>query len=172
MSSIDNILNDPEHQNWIKRHLCTEQTKKGLEKFAEQRSIALHNHILWQLRGTIAAGLTCAGSSIRSIRGRWKISCCNSCQLYVDEALKEKTNHFVFSKQNWNNSDPQHWPHKPWELTKIYMNPGQKRTLTTPEDTDLCGILNLIDHCNFFYRDIGQPGNIHKVIYMTFVPLY
>lgn len=172
MSSPPDLMNDPEFDNYIKYNVCLYITKKGLERFAEERSIGLHNHIQQQFQGSIAAGRTCPGATVKW-HGRWIISCCNKCQLYVDVVVKEKTNHFNFSKSNWENSYPQYWQQEPWELAKVYMNPGQPRTPTypaTPKDTDLSGILNFMDHCNFAYRDIYQPQNIKKVITMNIFP--
>ena len=48
----------------------------------------------------------------------------------------------------WRNTDRTKWETDAWEIAKIFMGPGQ--TASSPADTDLMGLLQLVLNCQLF----------------------
>ena len=161
MATLKQRLHDPGYKAWIKAGLCLGFVKTGLEDFADQSSKIFHQGVLNQLRnsGNTSYNSVCNQATIR----RGKVSCCNNCQCFVEEIDIQNQKCFKFQQGNWDNSDIQLWPKEPWEMAKVFMNPGQKATQRSPVDTDLSGILNFIDHCVVAKRGIVNTYNISKV---------
>ena len=162
MTSLEERLQDPDYKAWVKAGVCLGFVKAGLEQFAVDRSTVFHQGVLNQLqnKGNPSIQNVCSQATVR--RGR--VSCCYNCQCFVDEIDSQNNYSFKFQQGNWDNSDIQLWPKDPWEMAKVFMNPGQKATQKSPADTDLSGILNFIDHCCIAKRDIVNAFNISKVI--------
>ena len=161
MATLEKRLEDPAYNRWVKAGICLGFVKTGLEVFADQRSQVFHQGVLGQLRNS--GNPSCNGICGQATVWRGKISCCNNCQGFVDEIDRQNMKSFRFQQGNWGNSDVQLWPKDPWEMAKIFMNPGQKSSQRSPADTDLSGILNFIDHCALARRDITNTYNISKV---------
>ena len=168
-SGLASRLNKVSYKNWLKACLCLKYAKNGLETFAEERGQRCHKHIRDQLAKAANSSLDaiCGGATINYCKPKpnWKLSCCSSCQQYVEEIIKMRHKTFTFNKSNWKNSDIQLWPSHPWEMMKVFMNNGQDPMQKSPKDTDLSGILNFIDHCSIARNDISQPYNISKVCF-------
>ena len=161
MATLEKRLEDHAYKRWVKAGICLGFVKKGLEHFADQRSKLFHQNVLGQLRGR--GNPSCNGVCDRATVWKNKLSCCNNCQAFLDEIYRQNYNTFKFHQGNWDNSIVQLWPKDPWELAKVFMNPGQKASQRSPADTDLSGILNFIDHCTVARNDIIDIHNIAKV---------
>ena len=165
MATLDERLKDNEYKLWVKAGLCLTSLKCGLEEFAEERSKKTHDFVKAALINTRSFRQICGQAKVEVKQGKkkWQISCCNVCQLYVDELIRLKDEHFKFKLSNWSNSDIQKWPNEHWEIVKVYMNEGQKPFHKTSKHTDLSGLVNFIDHCNVAKIDIQDKQNINKV---------
>lgn len=176
MSTLSARLQDPEYQIWIKAGLCLSLVKEGLCSFSVDRSNELHQAVLDELKKTFnpAVNGICGNACISYNRGKknWELICsCNSCQGFVDELLKyrcmtlgtNKNKTFTFRQSNFDNSDIHTWPTDPWQLAKLFMNPGQNISDKSPSETDLSAILNFIDHCIIPRKDVAVTSNISKV---------
>ena len=162
MATLEKRLEDHAYKRWIQAGICLNFVKEGLELFVDQRSKIFHQNVLAQLRSS--GNPSCNGICAQASVWKGKISCCNNCQAFVNEIVKQNFKIFKFQQGNWDNSAVQLWPKDPWELAKVFMNPGQKTSQRSPAETDLSGILNFIDHCAVARGDITNVHNISKVI--------
>lgn len=176
MSSLNVRLEDPEYRNWVKAGLCLGLLKDGLTGFATDKSNELHDFVLDHLkkRGSPAFNRMCSNATIQYDRytKNWSIDCtCNSCKDYMVELYKcravtlgaSSSQPFTFRQGNFNNTDIQEWPNIPWQMAKVFMNPGQKVASQDAKDSDLSGLLNFIDHCDIARQGVFHTGNITKV---------
>lgn len=161
MASLEKRLQNPDYKTWVKAGVCLGFVKTGLEQFADEKSRLFHKGILNQLQSTGNPSSQNVCSQAKVLKG--KTTCCYNCQCYVDEIDRQNNYCFKFQPGNWSNSDTQLWPKDPWEMAKVFMNPGQKAAQRSPFDTDLSGILNFIDHCSIAKGDIVNTFNISKV---------
>ena len=162
MTTLSQRLQDPGYKAWIKAGLCLSFAKDGLKDFADDSSKQFHQAVLNTLKSN--GNPSCNGICIHAtINNRGRVSCCNNCQAFVDEIDQQNQRSFHFKQHNWKNSVMTLWPTNPWEMAKVFMNPGQKAAQRTPVDTDLSGILNFFDHCVVAKRSIVNTHNISKV---------
>ena len=181
MASLKERLKDNEYKLWIKDGLCLGITKKGLEKFADERSKKTHAFVKTEVEkqavvttsdgDIIATNKICDNAKVvTDKKSGWSLGCCKKdCDIYVKEILKlckqqaPGQSRFKLELSNWGNSEVQLWPSEPWEMVKVYMNKGQKAFQKNAKDTDLSGLLNFIDHCSVPWVDIHNKDNIAKV---------
>ena len=136
MATLDERLKDDDYRHWVKAVLCLQYTKDGLISFASKKSQGLHNVVLDQMRrsGNI------------------------ECNAFLVEAQK-----YCSRTLNLKNVDKTDLHNQPWQLAKLFMNPGQDVTNTIPGQTDLSGILNFLDHCTLAKAAIQNTANIIAV---------
>ena len=161
MATLNQRLQDPGYKAWIKTGLCLSFAKAGLEDFADQSSKTFHHDVINVLRNN--GNPSCNGVCCYATINRGRVSCCNNCQAFLDEIDQQNQKSFQFKQHNWDNADMKLWLTDPWEMSKVFMNAGQKATQRSPVDTDLSGILNFIDHCVVAKRCIVNTHNISKV---------
>ena len=161
MATLEERLQDPLYKNWVKVSVCLGFVKTGLEQFANHCSNQFHQAVISQLQSTGNPSWSNVCNQAKVYKG--KINCCGDCQYYVDEIDRQNKKSFKFKQGNWDNSDVQMWPKDHWEMAKVFMNPGQKKTQRTPNDTDLSGVLNFIDHCMIAKKAVVNEYNISKV---------
>ena len=147
MSSLQTRLQDPGYINWVKAGLCLIHTKEGLEDFADNESNELHRNILAHpLPNT---GHSPCGTCIS--KTKLKATCGDAyCQSFVTAVIQEGIDphhNITIGKPNLANTDAGQWNSQPWELAKLFMNPGQLPTQTQTSQTDLSGIINFLSHC-------------------------
>lgn len=151
MNSLQGRLQNPDYKNWVKASLCLIHTKEGLEDFADSASRLLHRNILNNLtRASIpTSGHPVCGITIN--RQNLFNTCSHPyCQGFLKAVIQEGVdpNHpFTFRPGNLANTDVGQWHGDPWELAKLFMNPGQLATQTCSSQTDLSGIINFLSHC-------------------------
>ena len=180
MASLKERLTDNEYKTWIKVGLCLISTKKGLEKFADERSKKTHAFVKTEVEkkavaktfdGDIIAmtNICTYAKVVTDKKCGWSLGCCKDCNIYVEEIVKlckqqaPRQSPFKLELSNWRNSKVHLWPSEPWEIAKVYMNKGQKEFQKNANDTDLSGLLNFIDHCSIPWVDIQNKDNIAKV---------
>lgn len=158
MGSLEQRLNNPSYKFWIKAGLCLINVKKGIEKFADERSVKVHGFV----KAAVSTDKICKKEPY--LKQEWTFGCCKECDAYIKGIIQYKKKEFTFNQLNWSNSDARYWPNKPWEMVKVYMNIGQKDFATQPsaKETDLSGLLNFIDHCLVPRVDIHDKDNIKK----------
>lgn len=158
MATLDERLKDDEYRHWVKAVLCLQYTKDGLLSFASKKSQDLHNAVLAQMRtsGNPSVGGVC--SAARIDLKRKAIICCANCNEFLVE-----TKRHCSGTLNLNNFDIKDLHNQPWQLAKLFMNPGQDVTNTIPGQTDLSGILNFLDHCTMAKAAILNTANIIAV---------
>ena len=177
MASLKERLKDNEYKLWIKDGLCLGITKKGLEKFVDERSKKTHAFVKTEVEkqsvvassdgDIIATNKICDNAKVvTDKKSGWSLGCCKKdCDIYVKEIINlcKQQPRFKLELSNWSNSEVQLWPSEPWEMVKVYMNKGQKAFQKNAKDTDLSGLLNFIDHCSVPWVDIHNKDNIAKV---------
>ena len=155
-----------EYKFWVKDGLCLAYVKEGLEKFADERSKKLHDYVKSALPNNCTAFHNVCGHAKVSFdknRMKWTLGCCVACDAYTDELVKLQSPPFKLKQSNWKNTKTQLWPHDHWNMSKVYMNEGQKASQKNSKDTDLCGILNFIENCSIPKVDIQNAQNLSKV---------
>ena len=160
MATLDERLKDDDYRHWVKSVLCLQYTKDGLVPLADRTGQNLHNTVLAQMRksGNPSANGICTPARI-DLKKKTVI-CCSNCNAFLVETKK-----YCTGTLNLNNSDVTNLHDQPWQLAKLFMNPGQDVTNTVPGQTDLIGILNFLDHCTQANMAIKNTRNIKAVSY-------
>lgn len=155
---------DPEYQNYLKAGYCLWITKTGLEDFAYEKSEQFRQQVLDNLKNsniTSAGGPICTVSYDR--RRKLSVACLHSfCNTFVREVVS-LAGSFKIEKSNLENSDHKLWVSSPWELSKIFMNKGQKPTQKCPRDTDFSGIINFLENCPVASSGISSSQKLRNV---------
>ena len=162
MSSLKTRLQDSAYINWVKAGLCIIHTKEGLEDFAGNESNELHRIVLANLTSIPTnPGHSLSRSCIHITRSQPKIICSDVyCQNFVTAVIQESINPKYCHLAN---TDIAKWHSQPWEMAKLFMNPGQQPAQTSPCQTDLSGIINFISHCRVPKNHIYDPTLLDKV---------
>ena len=140
------------YKNWVKAASCLTLVKKGLEEYADAKSKQFHTAVLANVAKSQPAGGSFCDSEIISFdkRAIAKITCNHPyCLAFLQAIVQEgidQTKNFTIQTKNIKNCDVKLWHNVPWELAKLFMNPGQT-SIQQPHETDLSGILNFLDHC-------------------------
>ena len=160
MATLEGRLRDPEYRNWVKSALCLQYTRDGLINFCDIKSQELNKKIIraLQLRGNPSVYNLCP--TIAFDFWRKSISCCHNCNDILLEVMKYRPGRLEL---NLRNSDPTQLLHQHWQNSKLYMNPGQGVTSTTPKDSDISGLVNFIDHCTVPRGCVNNPDNLKQV---------
>ena len=157
MSCLKTRLQDSAYINWVKAGLCIIHTKEGLEEFAGNESNELHKTVLAKLT-TIP---TNPGHSLSRSCITKSTKCSDVyCQSFVTAVFKESIDPKYCHLAN---TDVAKWHSQPWEMAKLFMNPGQQPAQTSPRQTDLSGIINFISHCRVPKNHIYDPTLLDKV---------
>ena len=167
MSTLQARLSDPEYQNWVMAGICLLYTREGLENFVADTSRQLHQNVLDNLtRSSIPnTGQPVCGITITRQR---LVTVCHHpyCQAFLNAVIQEglDPNHpFTLRHGNLANSNISLWHSHPYELAKIFMNPGQTATQSGPAKTDLSGLVNFIAHCKISSSKISSRQLIEEV---------
>ena len=169
MSTLEERLEDEEYKLWVKAGVCLAAVKNGLTEFARTRSQIAHTHVKAALNNNTSVNNLCQRAKIQFDKTlkKWSLGCCANCQAYVDELENLKDPKFRFKPENWKTTDIKKWPNEPWEMMKVFMNPGQTAAQKDPSEADLSAILNFIDHCKIPRVDIYDQNNIKEVGYLN-----
>ena len=164
MADVEKDLEDEGYIRWVQSSTCLGLAKESIESFALQRSNVLHQNVKTNLKDRSSEYDMCKHPKVVKVGNKWEMNCkCSGCQSYIDALVSLCYKDFTFSAGNWNNADIRLWPTDPWEMAKVYMNPNQKANQTSPQETDLSGILNFLANCYSPLKSICYRQNIKSV---------
>ena len=169
MSTLQQRLQDQDYGNWVKAGLCLALLKEGLEDFADMQSKEFHQNVLAQLANVQPAQSSICDNETISFdkHNQGSISCYHPfCQGFLDAVVQvgiDPNQRFTIRRQNIDNCNVKNWHNDPWELSKLFMNPGQLPTERSPSQTDLSGIVNFLAHCRIPRGNITNNTSIDKV---------
>lgn len=169
MSTLQLRLGNQEYNNWIKAGLCLALTKEGLEDFANEKSREFHQTVVDNIQkaNIPTAGCSMCNTGKITFPGKIKIDCshpyCQEFMKQIDQVGVDPNKGFKIGKANLCNSNVQLWHSDPWELAKLFMNPGQQPAQKSANDTDISGIINFISHCQIANNAIANPASVEKV---------
>jgi len=140
----------PEFRNWLALgHALTTVLCQGLRPFINREIENFYRNVTARLAAV--APCACVRVPRRKPNEYHDMSTCawaNTLQ-----------GHHQKNKPNWKQSDSTKWldPHEgPWEITKLFLSDlGGHAVITSAEDMDITGILNLMFWCDHF--TIPQP---------------
>ena len=151
MSSLQARLNDSEYKNWVKAGLCLMYTKDGLEDFVDNTTQQLHQNVIGNLTRQLGAQTRQAVCGVTFHKQQLVITCNDLyCQAFLNAVKHEglnPTHPFTIRHGNLGNSNTRLWHSHSYELSKLFMNPGQQPTHSGPAETDLSGLVNFMAHC-------------------------
>ena len=141
--------NTPEYRNWISfAHGLTNVFSDGLRPLLTRETVAFYNNV------SVAAGAgppcTCTFVKKRKSNQYHDMSTCTWANIL--------RGHHHRNEPNWKQSDSTKWTDPiqgPWEIAKLFIPDVGGRVITSAEDMDLTGILNLMCWCDHF-RPIPQ----------------
>ena len=156
-------LNDPEYINWLKASRALQFTVDGLRRFCQDQMKNFHQTLLLNIKTgetpcTVPCSHACRVPTKNPIRISWPD---NVCLKWLDGIFQERS--WVGTPLTWKNSDISQWPKEPWQLAKVYMDPGREDSSNSAADTDPSGILNLIVNCKRFGALFEEIRKVHAV---------
>ena len=160
MATLEGRLRDPEYRNWVKSALCLQYTRDGLETFTGLKSLELNQTVIRQLRQSGNRSVYILCPTIAFDQRRKSVTCCTECNDILKEVMHYRTSNLDLILKN---SDPSQLLHQHWQVAKLFMNVGQDVFSTGPNNTDISGLINFIDHCTVPKRYITNQDNLRKV---------
>ena len=159
MTTLEGRLRDPEYRNWVKSALCLQYTRDGLETFTSLKSLELNQTLIRQLCQSGNQSVYNLCPTIAFNQRRQSVTCCTVCNDILKEVM-----HYRTSNRNLNlgNSDPSQLLHQHWQVAKLFMNAGNVFS-TGPNNTDISGLINFIDHCTVPKSYVTNQDNLGKV---------
>ena len=160
MTTLEGRLRDPEYRNWVKSALCLQYTRDGLETFTSLKSLELNQTLIRQLCQSGNQSVYNLCPTIAFNQRMQSVTCCIVCNDILKEVM-----HYRTSNRNLNlgNSDPSQLLHQHWQVAKLLMNVGQDVLSTGPNNTDISGLINFIDHCTVPKSYVTNQDNLGKV---------
>ena len=140
----------PEYTNWLALgHALTTVLCQGLRPFIKRETETFYNNVTARLAAT--APCTCVYVPGRRPNQYHDMSNCDWANIL--EA------HHLTNKPNWKQSDSSKWLDPalgPWEIAKLFLpDLGGHAVITSADDMDITGILNLMYWC--FHFTVPQP---------------
>ena len=160
MTTLEGRLKDTQYRNWVKSALCLQYTRDGLVAFTEKKSRELNQEIVQQLRQSGNQSVYNLCQTIAFDQQSQSVTCCTDCNDILKEAMKYRAWNLDL---NLGNSDPKRLLQQHWQVAKLFMNVGQDVSSTGPNNTDISGLINFIDHCTVPRRCVNNPDNLSKV---------
>ena len=165
MTTLEGRLRDPEYRNWVKSVLCLQYTRDGLLTFTGLKSWELNRTVIQKLRHSGNRSVFNLCPTIAFDHRRKLVTCCTPGCTDCKDILKVVM-HFRKTRNldlNLGNSDPSQLLHQHWQVAKLFMNAGQDVSSTGPNNTDISGLLNFIDHCTVPKNYVTNQDNLWKV---------
>ena len=135
----------PEYVNWISfAHGLINVFCNGLRPFVTREMESFYNKVLAEVAALHAGPCTCTFVPRRRPNQYHDIRTCTWAKILQGHHR---------SKPNWKQSDSTKWTDPiqgPWEVAKLFIPDVGGRVITSAEDMDLTGILNLLYWCNHF----------------------
>ena len=156
-------LNDPEYINWLKASRALLITVDGLRRFCQAQMKNFHQTLLFNINKgetlcTVPCSHTCRELKRNPIRISWPE---DVCLKWLDGIAQERG--WGGTPLTWKNSDISQLPNEPWQLAKVYMDPGREDSSNSAADTDPSGILNLMVNCKRFDALFDGIRKVHAV---------
>ena len=166
MRSLKARLQNPDYINWVKAGLCSIHTKSGLDDFADTASQSLHQNILTNIiPAFVSAAQPVCGIVIK--KQKLVTKCTHLyCQSFLAAVIYngiDPTHTFTVKPGNLANCDVGQWHKHHWQVSKLFMNPGQLPTQVNSCQTDMSGIINYISHCRVPRRKLTNNLLLHEV---------
>ena len=165
MTTLEGRLRNPEYRNWVKSALCLQYTRDGLETFSSLKSLELNQTVIRQLCQSGNQSVYNLCPTIAFDHKRKSVTCCTPGCTDCKDILKVVMQYRKTSNLNLNlkNSDPSQLLHQHWQVAKLFMNVGQDVFSTGPNNTDISGLINFIDHCTVPKSYVTNQNNLKKV---------
>ncbi|KAM9427987.1 uncharacterized protein ACWYII_019261 isoform 1-T1 [Salvelinus alpinus] len=151
---------DDDYKNWIKTTMGLNCLKTRLGGFLENETETFHDH----LRNKVNTGGNVCKAECNlkkwTPKSKQVPQVCKVCEPWRDEIL---ANHSCKGGQvYWNNSKPNLWPTKKWEVAKVYM-PRGNTDHTAVDQFDISAFLNLMSQCIHFAKFVKSKNLITQV---------
>ncbi|KAH3788274.1 hypothetical protein DPMN_166409 [Dreissena polymorpha] len=157
MASYTHVFADEETKNWFKAFIALQITKEGLTEFVDKETQKIHS-IVGKGCGNcfIENLLKCPTRDICSNQhncnfhnapGKQNRTCpVNVCdQIRINIILQHR-----FSRPSWKNTDATKWNTHVWEIAKCFLHPDGYLQVTSVQNTDFNGMINIILNCIYF----------------------
>lgn len=146
MLDLKVITDSKETVNWLKVHIALHFVRNILLDVVKFDMNQLHIGILRNARQANnlperAACTKCDTNRVRSCATR----ICSSIQDEIKLLHR-------YSGPSWKNTDARKWCTTPWEIAKCFMPPSGYQNVSTPENTDFNGFINVVINCMEFNR--------------------
>ena len=141
----------PEYRNWLALgHALTTVLCQGLRPFINREMMAFYTNVT----AALAASGPCTCTYVKGRRPNQyhDMSSCTWANVLQ--------RHHHKPRPNWKQSDSTKWTDPvqgPWEIAKLFLPDLGGHVITSAEDMDVTGILNLMDWCDHF-RPIPQAS--------------
>ncbi|XP_052769843.1 uncharacterized protein LOC128209714 [Mya arenaria] len=174
MASNENTINEPEDLNWLTGSRALKITKAGLRGLVENGSCNvqqnIHSSVIQAKK--LTAGTTCSLCRTDNILPCPTKGLCsnprnckyhnnpsniyrpcpsNICDDFRDEIIKVHK----YARPSWKNSKADQWCTNHWEVAKCFMPPDGYHDVTSYDDTDFNGIINVMINCNEFQASMS-----------------
>ena len=165
MTTLEGRLRDPEYRNWVKSALCLQYTRDGLMTFTDLKSLELNQTVIHKLRQSGNRSVYNLCPTIAFDHRRKSVTCCTPGCTDCKDILKVVMQYRITRNLDLNlkNSDATKLLHQHWQVAKLFMNAGQDVSSTSPNNTDISGLLNFIDHCTVPKNYVTNQDNLLKV---------
>ena len=165
-SPVVGLLSDPAYIRWLKATRALNLTVDVLRKFCDIEMKKLHQVLVGLCGGTPCTG-TCSCSDTMCKGGKWAIKCPTGvCSKWLTEitAMRTKTS----TRLTMNNADIRQWPLQHWQVAKVYMGSGQARSSVKSSDTDVSGLIQLVNNCKHFANIVDVTKVDAVSIYVSY----
>jgi len=166
MASTHPRLSDKTYLNWLKDTLSLNYLKEGIELILDNEAVRFHEDIqkIIGVHGAPPQKCLCNSDDLKKVFSQrmWKMSC-PQCNIWLEHINKKHVNP-ALTNLHPQNTDPQLWPTKPYEVFKCYMSYGCQSDQSA-KDGDVQSILKLLKNCQHFSTcgRIGKLDLIDKV---------
>ncbi|XP_052760852.1 uncharacterized protein LOC128203465 isoform X2 [Mya arenaria] len=171
MSSYRELLENKESQNWIKAALALKITREGLVGFVQDVLTCVHQAINNNLTAAMGlpVGTHCKKCFTENLlkcptRGICSTTNCrfhhmyryrpcpnNICERVRDEIIR----YHRFSGPSWKNTNAEQWCTSPWEMGKCFLPPDGYKTVSSIQDSDFNGVINVMINCEAFQNNFS-----------------
>lgn len=167
MGDIENLVSSPEILNWLRCHIALYFVRKAILDPVIETIKIFHENVLRSVRDTegLPQSAICSQCSTHETLpcptryyckgGKHECKrhvtppkrCPNNICNVIQNLLQNEDRYRTVS---WQNTDAKKWCTSSWELAKCYMPPTGYTDSSTPEETDLNGLLSIMINCKAF----------------------
>ena len=157
-------LNDPEYLNWFKANRALNCVVDALRSVCVDEVNNFHTSLL-HAHGPTECNASCTCINIKEpVKWKWSIYCPNNvCSNWLPDIVAERAT--PYTRLNLTNSTVSQWQSKPWQIAKIYMDPGKDIASVDPADTDAAGIIQLLLNFKRLRKVVDQKKVVKVNLY-------